>query len=131
MKRADLKSFLDSKVEEYNRPGFIDSDPVSIPHEYEKKQDIEIAGLMASVFAWGQRKTIMNKTREFLKLMGNEPHRFVLEHSEDDLRAFGDFKHVGFFKTSKNSRFSALDTRYYSPLCLLLGILILVLELLS
>ena len=96
MKRADLKSFLDSKVEEYNRPGFIDSDPVSIPHEYEKKQDIEIAGLMASVFAWGQRKTIMNKTREFLRLMGNEPHRFVLEHSEDDLRAFGDFKHRTF-----------------------------------
>ena len=45
------------------------------------------------------------------------------------IRALGDFKHVGFFKTSKNSRFSALDTRYYSPLCLLLGILILLLEL--
>ncbi|MEZ4809223.1 MAG: DUF3995 domain-containing protein [Allomuricauda sp.] len=45
------------------------------------------------------------------------------------LRAFGDFKYVGFFKTAKNSKFSALDTRYYSPLCLLMGILILVLEL--
>ncbi|WP_222984699.1 DUF3995 domain-containing protein [Flagellimonas meishanensis] len=44
------------------------------------------------------------------------------------VRAFGDFKYVGFFKTAKNSKFSALDTRYYSPLCLLLGILILVLE---
>nr|WP_299346675.1 DUF3995 domain-containing protein [Allomuricauda sp.] len=45
------------------------------------------------------------------------------------LRALGDFKYVGFFKTSKNSKFSALDTRYYSPLCLLMGVLILILEL--
>lgn len=45
------------------------------------------------------------------------------------VRAFGDFKYVGFFKTAKNSKFSALDTRYYSPLCLLMGILVLVLEL--
>ena len=47
------------------------------------------------------------------------------------IRALGDFKYVGFFKTSKNSKFSALDTRYYSPLCLLMGILILGLELFS
>ncbi|WP_136467386.1 DUF3995 domain-containing protein [Flagellimonas onchidii] len=45
------------------------------------------------------------------------------------VRALGDFKYVGFFKTAKNSKFSALDTRYYSPLCLLMGILILILEL--
>ncbi|RDY60966.1 DUF3995 domain-containing protein [Flagellimonas nanhaiensis] len=44
------------------------------------------------------------------------------------IRAFGDFKYIGFFKTAKNSKFSALDTRYYSPLCLLMGILILILE---
>ncbi|WP_190809359.1 DUF3995 domain-containing protein [Flagellimonas sp. S3867] len=47
------------------------------------------------------------------------------------VRAFGDFKYVGFFKTAKNSKFSALDTRYYSPLCLLMGILVLILELLN
>lgn len=45
------------------------------------------------------------------------------------IRALGDFKYVGFFKTAKNSKFSALDTRYYSPLCLLMGVLILFLEL--
>ncbi|SNZ00263.1 DUF3995 domain-containing protein [Flagellimonas pacifica] len=47
------------------------------------------------------------------------------------IRAFGDFKYVGFFKTAKNSKFSALDTRYYSPLCLLMGALILILELMD
>ncbi len=96
MNKSELKSFLDSKVEEYNRPSFISLDPIIIPHEYEKKQDIEIAGLMAAVFAWGQRKTIINKTREFLRLMGNEPHRFVLDCSDDELRPFIDFKHRTF-----------------------------------
>lgn len=45
------------------------------------------------------------------------------------LRAFGDFKYVGFFKTAKNSKFSALDTKFYSPLCLLMGLLVIVVEL--
>ncbi len=47
------------------------------------------------------------------------------------LRALGDFKYVGFFKTKKDSKFSVMDTKYYSPLCLLMGILILALELFS
>jgi len=96
LKKTELKAFLDAKVEEYNQPGFITNDPVSIPHEYTIKQDIEIAGLIAAVFAWGQRKTIINKSREFLYLMGNEPHRFVLESSEDDLKPFQGFRHRTF-----------------------------------
>ncbi|MEO9481834.1 MAG: TIGR02757 family protein [Ekhidna sp.] len=96
MNREELKSFLDAKVKEYNRADFITNDPVSIPHEYTKKQDIEIAGLMAAVFAWGQRKTIINKSREFLTLMDHAPHEFVLTHSEKDLKSFLDFKHRTF-----------------------------------
>ena len=96
MDRSELKRFLDVKVDEYNQPGFIADDPVSIPHEYRKLQDIEIAGFMASVFAWGQRKTIINKTKAFLSLMGNEPHRFILEHKEGDLIPFQHFKHRTF-----------------------------------
>lgn len=38
------------------------------------------------------------------------------------LRAVGDFRYVGFFKRVRNSRFAHLDTRFYSPLCLLLCI---------
>ncbi|MEM0940869.1 MAG: TIGR02757 family protein [Bacteroidota bacterium] len=96
MNSNELKSFLDSKVQEYNHPEFIELDPILIPHGYIKKQDIEIAGFIAAVFAWGQRKTIINKSREFLGLMGNEPYRFVLECSENELRPFLDFKHRTF-----------------------------------
>lgn len=96
LNQTNLKEFLDLKVTEFNQPGFIPNDPVSIPHDYTKKQDIEIAGLMAAVFAWGQRKTIINKSKEFLALMGNEPHRFMLEHRESDLKPFQEFKHRTF-----------------------------------
>ena len=44
------------------------------------------------------------------------------------LRAIGDFNYVGFFKKHKSSKFAINDTKYYSPLCSLIGILTLVLE---
>lgn len=62
----NLKDFLDSKVEEYNQPGFIPNDPISIPHQYTKPQDIEITGFWASILAWGQRVTIINKCNELI-----------------------------------------------------------------
>lgn len=94
-----LQDFLNEKVLFYNQTSFIDSDPVCIPHMFSKKQDIEISGLFAAVFAWGQRKTIINKCRELLMLMDYSPYDFVLNHSENDLRAFENFKHRTFNPT--------------------------------
>lgn len=45
------------------------------------------------------------------------------------LRAVGEFNYVGFFKKVKNTKFAENDTRYYSPLCLLIGIAALIIEL--
>ncbi len=99
MNQAELKHFLDQKVDEYNQVDFIAEDPISIPHQYKKKQDIEISGLIAAVFAWGQRKTIINKSNEFLALMDNDPYAFILNHSESDLKPFLEFKHRTFNST--------------------------------
>lgn len=99
MKKEELKDFLDRKVVEYNNQDFIPEDPICIPHLFKKKQDIEISGLMAAVFAWGQRKTIINKSKEFLHLMDDDPHAFVLNHSDNDLKPFLDFKHRTFNAT--------------------------------
>ena len=38
------------------------------------------------------------------------------------IRAIGDFKYVGFFKKIKGTLFAQNDTRYYSPLCLLISL---------
>ena len=45
------------------------------------------------------------------------------------LRAIGEFKYVGFFKKIKQTKFGQNDTKYYSPLCLLIGILTIFIEL--
>ena len=103
-KHTDLKDFLDLKVKTYNEPGFIENDPVSIPHAFSKKQDIEIAGFWAAVLAWGQRVTIINKCKELFAMMDNAPHDFVLNHQEQDLKPFLQFKH---------RTFNATDTLYF------------------
>ncbi|SDG99250.1 TIGR02757 family protein [Pedobacter terrae] len=99
MQFLELKNFLDRKVEQYNQPNFIANDPVCIPHLFDKKQDIEIAGFFAAVLAWGQRKTIINKCRELLNRMDNAPYDFVLHHSDDDLKRLLNFKHRTFNDT--------------------------------
>lgn len=91
-----LKEFLDEKADLYNRPDFIPLDPISIPHLFSKKQDIEISGFIAATLAWGQRKTIVNKCRELLGMMDDAPHDFMLNHQENDLKPFLHFRHRTF-----------------------------------
>lgn len=97
--REALFEFLEEKADQYNRPDFIMDDPISIPHLFKKKQDIEIAGFFAAVLAWGQRGTIIRKTRELLTMMDNDPYAFVLGHSENELKPFLDFRHRTFNPT--------------------------------
>lgn len=92
----DIRDFLDKKVDQYNRPGFITNDPITIPHQYSLLQDVEIAGFVAAVLAWGQRKTIISKCRVFFELMDDSPYDFILNHRETDLKPFADFKHRTF-----------------------------------
>lgn len=99
MIEKNLKQFLNGKVDFYNQPSFIANDPICIPHLYTKKQDIEIAGFFAAIFSWGNRTTIINKSRELLHLMDNAPHQFVLQHQKKDLQKLEGFKHRTFNTT--------------------------------
>jgi len=100
MKEANsLKDFLDSKVELYNRRDFIKDDPICIPHLFSKREDIEIAAFFASIFAWGSRKIIINKSKELMQLMEMQPHQFILHHSEKELKNLLQFKHRTFNTT--------------------------------
>jgi uncharacterized protein (TIGR02757 family) len=95
----ELKDFFDSKVAVYNQVSFIKDDPICIPHLFSKKQDIEIAGFFASIFAWGNRTTIIQKSKELMQLMDNAPHQFCVEHTESDLKKLLAFKHRTFNTT--------------------------------
>lgn len=95
----NLKYQLDEKVNLYNQFTFIKDDPVSIPHLFSKKQDIEIAGFFAAIFSWGNRTTIINKSKELLQLMDYSPHDFCLQHNSIDLKKLEGFKHRTFTAT--------------------------------
>ena len=93
MNKKELYSFLEENYERYNRPDFITSDPVSIPRQFSKKQDIEISGFLAATIAWGQRPTIIKNANELMKRMDMAPHEFILNHTKKDLLEFKNFKH--------------------------------------
>jgi uncharacterized protein (TIGR02757 family) len=96
MNASELKEFLDEKVELYNNPNFIESDPIQIPHSYFLKEDIEIAGFLAATIAWGNRKMIINNAKKMVDLMGNSPYDFVMNHSNSQLESLENFVHRTF-----------------------------------
>ncbi len=92
----ELKDFLESKVREVNVPDFIPNDPILIPHSYTHKQDIEISAFWTAMLSWGQRITIINKSKELFGLMDNAPYDFIVNHKEKDRQRFENFKHRTF-----------------------------------
>jgi len=96
MTQEEIKQLLEEKYLEYCQPHFIELDPISIPHLFEERKDVEISGLIAATIAWGQRPTIIKNAKSAMQRMGNEPFRFVMEHSQNDLKALDGFVHRTF-----------------------------------
>ena len=97
--KDEIHQLLDQKVKQYNHIEFIEKDPICIPHLFTKQQDIEIAGFFAAIFAWGNRTTIINKSRELLERMDNAPFAFCTQHQEKDLKKLLGFAHRTFNDT--------------------------------
>jgi uncharacterized protein (TIGR02757 family) len=96
LNQLELKEFLDEKVELYNNPNFIESDPVQIPHLFSRKEDIEIAGFLSATIAWGNRKMIIKNAHKMMDLMGNSPYDFVMNYNENNLEKLENFVHRTF-----------------------------------
>ena len=96
LNKTELKEFLDEKVDKYNTIDFIGSDPISVPHRYTKKEDIEIAGLLAATIAWGNRKMIVKNGHRMLDLIGESPYDFVMSHKKFQLERFEGYVHRTF-----------------------------------
>lgn len=95
----EMRAFLNEKVQQYNRPDFIELDPIQIPHMYEDKEDREIAGFLAATIAWGNRVSIIKSAHKMMDLMGNSPYDFVLNHKEEHLVRIDGFVHRTFNST--------------------------------
>lgn len=99
-----LKQILEEKVALYNRKEFINDDPISFPHSFTKREDVEISALLASVIAWGNRPMILRScNRMFYDIMGGAPYSYVMSGSWEQLddrqnihRTFfaADFKYI-------------------------------------
>ncbi len=113
MDNDELKIFLNRKVKEYNKPAFIKDDPIAVPHQFTKKQDIEIAGFFAATFAWGIRTTIIKKCGELMQLMDNSPYDFILHHREKERKRFEKFCHRTFNDTDLLYFISFLQMHYH------------------
>jgi len=96
MNHQQLKDLLEERYRHYNQPGFIASDPVQVPHLFTDKKDIEIAGFLTAVIAWGQRKTIITNAKRLMELMDNAPGDFILHAKGKDMQKFEGFVHRTF-----------------------------------
>ncbi len=94
-----IRELLEETTELCNRPDFIPSDPISVPHRFERLQDIEIAALWAATIAWGLRKTIIKDALWAMELMDFEPYEFVLHHTKGDRKLFEKYYHRTFQPT--------------------------------
>lgn len=96
LKRSELKNFLDEKVDFYNRPSFIEHDPISIPHLYAQKEDIEISGFLAATIAWGNRKMIIRNSARMMEILEDSPFDFIVNSSDCELDQAIRFVHRTF-----------------------------------
>ena len=92
----EIKSFLEEKARFYNARHFIEKDPISIPHRFKDKEDIEIAGFLTSVISWGNRTSIINSSNKILAAMGDRPAEFIYRFREKQLKKFRGLGHRTF-----------------------------------
>ena len=109
---TSLKEMLDNKAKKYDRPSFIISDPIQIPKQFTKKEDIEIAGFMTSVIAWGRRDMIIRSAIRLMNIMGNQPYDFLINAQEKDLELFLSFKYRTFSSADCITYMRALKNIY-------------------
>lgn len=108
----DVKDILDHYADKYNNRNFIANDPISLPHAYSKRQDIEIVAFWTAMLSWGQRVTIINKSRELFDIMEGDPYDFILNHKDSDLKSVLSFKHRTFMADDTLTFVKALQRIY-------------------
>lgn len=87
----EIKDFLDFKVNQYNKPSFIEFDPISIPHQFSTKKDIEISAFLTATISWGNRKAILKAANELMSRMGNSPYDFIMDSNSNQISRVSDY----------------------------------------
>ncbi len=101
---SEMREFLEEKHSSFNNSSFISNDPVSIPHRYTDRRDIEISGFLTATIAWGRRDLIISSAARLMEMMGNNPYEFLMEADEKHLERFNRF----YYRT-----FNGADCTYF------------------
>jgi len=96
MTQTELKEFLDEKVALYLKPNFVVEDPIAIPHQFSKKEDVEIAAFLTATIAWGRRPMILKNAQEMMRIMDHSPHEFILNANNIEIEQSLNFCHRTF-----------------------------------
>lgn len=91
-----LKELLNQRFTLYNTPDFISTDPISIPHSFSKREDIEVAAFCSATIAWGNRASIVKNGQRLMQLMDEAPYDFVMNASSSELKRLSGFVHRTF-----------------------------------
>ena len=81
---------IDNLAQKYETTDFIKDDPVRVPHKFTDKKDIELAGFIASLVAYGQRKVFIKKLNQLFEIADNEPYNFIMNFEP---KVLGDFNY--------------------------------------
>jgi uncharacterized protein (TIGR02757 family) len=95
----ELKDFFEEMMIKYYSFDFIINDPISIPHQYKIKEDIEISGFLTAILSWGQRRMIIKKSVELMERMDNQPYEFITQSGKHDLKSIQGFNYRTFNET--------------------------------
>ena len=82
MEQSLLFEFLEEKYHYYNRPAFIETDPISIPRLFTQREDVEIIGFVMATISWGNRRSIISNGHKLVNYMGQSPYDFVMSYSK-------------------------------------------------
>jgi uncharacterized protein (TIGR02757 family) len=104
MNLIELKEFLDEKSHYYQNFDFVESDPVKVPHQFIKKEDVEISAFLTAIISWGRRKSILESAFRIMNAMSYQPYDFTMNHTEADLKELDLINH---------RTFKGIDLRFF------------------
>jgi len=96
LSHQELFDFLEAKYELYNHPEFIETDPISVPHQFTRKEDIEIAAFLTATISWGNRQSIVKDAEKLLGMMEFSPYDFIVNLNQTETEKFESFYHRTF-----------------------------------
>jgi uncharacterized protein (TIGR02757 family) len=96
LSHQELFDFLEAKYEQYNHPEFIETDPISVPHQFTRKEDIEIAAFLTATISWGNRQSIVKDAEKLLGMMELSPYDFIVNLNQTETEKFESFYHRTF-----------------------------------